>query len=323
MIAKIAKIGVLGLVFLVAAGISAYVTLTIIIKSEDTVIVPDLVGKDVVSALEMLTDLQLNTKVYGSEYNQQFPKNHVTFQEPEAGAEIKKDRDVRIIISKGAKSILMPNIVSLSEQQARMIIEENGLTRGRMSRAFDSRVEKNHVIVQVPRAGRMITRGDRVDVLISMGPAPVKYLMPDLIGHHLDRAVLMIENANLTVGNLRSRFDRQKSHNSVISQEPPAGFGVNSQDPVDLVINRPPGQASANRQRRPLLGSLLQYRVKSGFLKKRVRVEMENTQLTTELFDDFIKPGQEIWVLIPVEHDAAVFIYEDDELVKTQIYEAW
>ena len=57
MIAKIAKIGGLGLVFLVVAGISAYLTLTLIIKSEDTVIVPDLEGKDVVYALELLTEL--------------------------------------------------------------------------------------------------------------------------------------------------------------------------------------------------------------------------------------------------------------------------
>ncbi len=106
MIAKIAKISILGLAFLLVAGASAYLTLTLIIKSEDTVMVPDLVGKDVVSALEILTDLQLNTKVNGSEYDQKFPKNHVTFQEPEAGSEIKKDRDVRIIISKGAKTIL-------------------------------------------------------------------------------------------------------------------------------------------------------------------------------------------------------------------------
>ncbi len=323
MIAKIAKLGILGLAFLIAAGISAYLTLTVIIKSEDTVIVPDLVGKDVVSALEMLTDLQLNTKVYGSEYNQKFPKNHVTFQEPEAGAEIKKDRDVRIIISKGAKTIRMPNVVSLSEQQARMIIEENGLTRGQMSRAFDSRVEKNHVIVQVPQAGSMITRGSRVDVLISTGSLPVKYVMPDLTGHHLDQAVLMIENANLNVGNLRAHFEHQKPHNSVVSQDPAPGYGINAQDPVHLVINRPTGQATGNRPRRPLYGSLLQHRVKSGFLKKRVRVELENTRSTTELFDDFIKPGEEIWVLIPVDHDAAVFIFEDDDLVRTQIYEAW
>jgi len=55
MIARILKIAALGAAFLLVAGASAYLTLTFIIKSEDTVIVPDLVGKDVVSALELLT----------------------------------------------------------------------------------------------------------------------------------------------------------------------------------------------------------------------------------------------------------------------------
>ena len=111
MILKILKITALVAAFFLVAGASAYLTLTYIIKSEDTVIVPDLVGKDVVTALELLTDLQLNTKVSGSEYSDQFPKNHVTFQEPEPGSEIKKDRDVRIMISKGTRNIFMPNLV--------------------------------------------------------------------------------------------------------------------------------------------------------------------------------------------------------------------
>ena len=46
MIKKFAKITALCLVFLLAAAVSAYFTLTYIIKSEDTVIVPDLVGRD-------------------------------------------------------------------------------------------------------------------------------------------------------------------------------------------------------------------------------------------------------------------------------------
>ena len=323
MIAKIVKIAALGLMFVMVAGFSAYLTLTVIIKSEDTVIVPDLVGKDVVSALEILTDLQLNTKVNGSEYNQQFPKNHVTFQDPEPGAEIKKDRDVRIIISKGAQSILMPNIVSLSEQQARMIIEENGFTPGHMSRAYSDTAEKDHVIVQVPSSGSMTRRGSKVDILISLGSSPVKYMMPDLSGHLLDQAVLIIDNANLTVGNLQSRFEKQKQRNVVISQSPPPGYSIIEKSPVNLVINRPSAKAAGNRRHRPLYGSLLQHRVKSGFLKRRVRVELEDPPSTTELFDDFIKPGEEIWVLIPVEHEATVFIFEDDDLIRTQVYEAW
>ncbi|CAB1064379.1 Serine/threonine protein kinase [Olavius sp. associated proteobacterium Delta 1] len=323
MIAKIAKIAGLCLAFLLVAGASAYLTLTLIIKSEDTVIVPDLVGKDVVSALEVLTDLQLNTKVNGSEYNQKYPKNHVTFQEPEAGSEIKKDRDVRIIISKGAKNILMPNVVTLSDQQARMIFDENGFTRGKLSHTYSSTVEKDHVIVQVPEAGDLITRGAKADILVSSGPRPVKYVMPDLSGHFFDQAVLIIENANLTVGNIRSQFDKQKTRNSIIGQEPLAGYSVNVSSPVHLVINRPSAKADGDRLHRPLYGSLLQHRINIGFLKKRVRVELENTETTTDIFDDYIKPGDEIWVLVPRDHDATVFIFEDDELVRTRMYEAW
>jgi serine/threonine-protein kinase len=323
MIARTAKIAALVTVFLIAAGASAYLTLTLIIKSEDTVIVPELVGKDVVSALEILTDLQLNTKVSGSEYNQTFPKNHVTFQEPEAGSEIKRDRDVRIIISKGAKNILMPNIADLSDQQARMIIEENGFTRGQLSRTYNSMIEKDHVILQVPAAGTMVTRGAGVDILVSLGPRPVRYVMPDLSGNSFDRAALLIETAQLSVGDVRSSFDRRKIRNSVIRQEPPAGYSVIANSAVNLVINRPSGSADGDRLHHPLYGSLLQHRIKNGFLKKRVRIELTSAAATSDIFEDYVKPGEEIWVLVPRDHDATVHIFEDEDLVGTRLFEAW
>ena len=295
-------------------------TLTFIIKSEDTVIVPDLVGKDVVSVLELLTDLQLNTKVSGSEYSAQFPKNHVVFQEPEAGSEIKRDRDVRIIISKGPQNILMPNLITLSEQQARMIIEENGLSEGSLSHTYDNIMEADHVIAQFPAAGTMITRHTKIDILLSLGPHPVKYLMPDLIGLSLDQAVFLIEKNNLRVGDIRSEFNEKKVFDSVLRQEPTPGHQVLESSPVQLVINRPSG---GNRLHRPLYGSLLQYPIKNGFLKKNIRVELETSKATTDLFDDYVKPGDVIWVLVPRDQDATVFIYEDDELVDALNYEAW
>jgi len=323
MIAKIAKISALILLFLVVAGVSAYLTLTLIIDREDAVIVPDLVGKDVVSALEILTDLQLNTKVNGSEYSLIFPKNQVIFQEPEAGAEIKKDRDVRIIISKGAESILMPNVVRLSERQARMIIEENDFLQGKLTRTYSAEVEKDRVIVQIPIPGTLTARGTPVDILVSSGPRPVKFLMPDLSGQSFDQAVLTIENTSLRVGTIRSRFDKKKSRNIILNQHPLAGYSVAKNNPVDLFINRQSPESETGSPRRPLYGSLLLHRIDSGFLKRRVRVELESTEATTDIFDDYIKPGDEIWVLVPRDHDAAVYIYEDENLVKTHLYEAW
>ena len=323
MIAKIFKIGALITAFLLVAGASAYLTLTYIIKSEDTVIVPDLVGKDVVSALELLTDLQLNTKVSGSEYSHQFPKNHVTFQEPEAGSEIKKDRDVRIMISKGTRNILMPNLVALSEQQARMIMEENGISRGHLSRTFNQNIAKDQIMAQVPAPGVMITRGASVDILVSMGDRAAELKMPDLSGLTLDEAVFRVEKNNLAVGAIQSQFIKQKPRNIVIRQEPLAGYRVIENSPVHLVINRTPGKSTKGNLHLPLYGSLLQHDIKSGFLKREVRVELEYTNHTAEIFDDYVKPGKQLWILVPRDQDAAVFIFEDDELVKTHLYEAW
>ena len=105
MIGKVLKIAAFCALFILIAGVSAYFTLSLVIKSEDTVVVPDLVGKDVVFVLEALTELGLNTKVRGSEYSADIPKHHVIHQEPEPGVEIKKGRDVRILISKGTETV--------------------------------------------------------------------------------------------------------------------------------------------------------------------------------------------------------------------------
>ena len=199
MIAKIAKIAGLALTFILVAGISAYLSLTLIIKSEDTVIVPNLEGKDVVYVLELLTELELNTKVRGSEYTNDVPKNYVIFQDPSPGAEIKKGRDVKIILSKGPKTLFMPNLLALSIQQANIILEENGICQGVLSRTYHSRIEKDHIIAQVPAQGTMISRGECVDFLVSIGVQARAFKMPDLIGLRLEDALQSIEKAELAM----------------------------------------------------------------------------------------------------------------------------
>jgi serine/threonine-protein kinase len=202
-------------------------------------------------------------------------------------------------------------------------MEENGISQGHLTHTYFKAVEKDHIIVQVPSAGTMITRGASVDLLVSMGSRSVAYKMPEIAGLPLDKAVLTIEKANLTVGEIRSYFDKHKPRNIVIRQEPLAGYRIRENSPVSLVINRHPGKTAGAHLNHPLYGSLLQHRVKNGFLKKRVRVELENEDRTVDIFDDYIKPGEEMWVLVPRDRDAWAFIFEDDNLVKTMLYEAW
>jgi eukaryotic-like serine/threonine-protein kinase len=321
-ISRIFKLSALFFLFVLIVGASAYLTLTLIIKSEDTVVVPDLIGRNVVYVLELLTDLGLNTKVKGSEYSAEVPENSVIFQEPEPGAEIKKGRDVRIIISKGAKSILMPNLKGLSLRQARIILEENSLHRGEISSTYSHTIRKDEIIAQVPSQGTMITRGQEVDLLVSMGGRPRVYKMPDLIGMSFNTAISMIENIDLVLGEIKTHFYEGKPLHTVVAQESPSGYCVTQGSTVNIIINRKSGPKGYDYLNESQGVGLFRYRLKHGFLKRHIRVRLNSFGLSIDLFDNFVKPGEEIWLLIPRKNEATVFLYEDGELLKTLVYAA-
>ena len=321
MISRAFKIATLFFVFILVAGVSAYLTLTMIVKSEDTVVVPDLAGKNVVYALELLTNLGLNTKVEGSEYSAEMPKNNVIFQEPEPGSEIKKGRDVRIIISKGPKSIPMPNLERLPVQQARIILEENSLCQGQISSTYNNHIKKDSVIAQVPSAGTMITRNECINLLISLGIRPHAYKMPDLEGRSLDSSIPLIESSNLILGKIKTVFFKNKPLNTIIAQEPLSGYFVTEGGTVDLVINRKPGRKGHGNLAGSSAGSFFSYRVNDGFLKRHIRVVLNSFGVSNTIFDEFIQPGTEIRLIIPNNANTTLFLYEDDQLIKTQVFD--
>lgn len=307
---RVLKIVVLFGVFLGVAGISGYLTLRFIIKSEDTVVVPELVGKDVVYALDILTDLGLNTKVSGFEYRADVPKNHVAYQEPGPGSEVKKDRDVRIIISKGPKTLVVPNFIGMDIRQGYIIMEENDLSRGVLSRSFSQRAAADEVISQVPPPGRVVTRGDSIDLLVSLGRRPVTYKMPYLNGLALEDAILILERAHLGLGQIRSVQRDDLPKDVVVEQGPRSGYQVASGTLVNLTLNR--------AAKGPILDQglgLFHHRVDEGFLKKHIRIRVNAFGMFYDFLDAFVRPGEHIWFLAPQDPEATVFVYQDGELV--------
>jgi len=317
------KIAVLIVSFVFVFGISTYLTIAWIIRSEDTVVVPELVGKDVVYVLEMMSNIGLNTKVKGSEYSPDIPKNHVIFQEPAPGAEIKKGRDIRIIISKGAEKILTPNVIGLSIRQARIILEENDLQPGNISVTYNSKFKKDDIISQFPPPSVLTKRGERVDFLVSIGKRPESYMMPDLTGLSLDEAIRLIENFNLSLGKLDSGFRKNRQKNVILMQYPLAGYQVLEENSVNLVLNRKPGSKGKDILKASSGVRLFRYSLENGFLKRHIRVQMNIYGTSFELFDEFMKPGKEIRLLIPKNSEATVLLYEDGELVKAETFDPW
>lgn len=323
MIQRVVKIAAFSVAFAVIAGISAYLTITFLIKGEDTVIVPDLNGKEVVYVLKILTDLGLNTKVGGSQHHDTIPMNHVIYQEPQPGTEIKRGRDIRIIISKGTQKVQTPNLNGLSAQQAKLILAQKGLCPGKESRAYSDRTRKDEIIAQFPLPGLKINRDMCVDLLISDGIRPQNYKMPDLVGKSVEEAILLIERMHLKLGDIKPVTVTDKPVNVVVSQEPESGGRVFEGINVNLEANIKRLAISEKSFEGAGGVRLFRYRHQHGFLNKRIVIKIDWFGNLTDIYDDFVAPGRDVWVLIPKNQDVTVSVYANDEFVEYHAYTAW
>ncbi len=320
MIRRILKIGLMAGAFFIFAGLIAYLTVSFFVRSQPSTVVPDLVGKHVVAALELLSDLSLNTKVGGMEYNSNVPIHHVISQDPPPGTEIKPGRDVRITLSKGPETVVVPSLNGFTMEQARIVLEENGLSSGNIAHVYQAQIPEGVVLAHFPSPGKTIHRDRPVDLLVSLGRRPTDFLMPDLSGLSIDEAMQRIEKVNLSLDKVNGVSIKDRPLDTIISQSPAPGHRVIEKDAVSLTINRKTaadGKSAAFRN--GLL--LLRHSLEPGFLNRHIRVRLNCFGLSMDLVDTFLKPGKQLWCLIPMESDSTAFLYEDDVLIKSEVFE--
>ena len=320
MIRRIFNISLLFLLFAAVSAASAYLTLRFFIKGEKTVVVPDVVTKDVVHTLEELGDLGLNTRIKGLRYSDRIAKHHVIQQTPAPGSEIKKGRDVAVILSRGSEQLRMPNVTGLALRQARIILDQNGLCAGMLSRTpYQKHFLEDQVIAQTPATGQTVRRGRCVDLLISTGPRPAAFKMIDLKGLSVDEAVVLLEKSRLRIGAITYETRPRLSENIVTGHAPEYGYRVLEKTPVDLVVSR---RAGADRPMPAQIrtAGFFRHRLKVGFTKKRVQVRMDSMGISIRLYDGLMAPDEELWLLVPTSRPATVFVYEDGDLVAAQVF---
>jgi serine/threonine-protein kinase len=316
MFKNILKIFSLLFTVLFFAGMSTYVTLTLFIKSEESVIVPNLIDKNVVDVLKILTDLDLNTKVKATEYSEDISLNHIIHQDPEAGSEIKKGRDIRLVISIGTRFIQLPDLRQMPLRRARIRLQEKGACEGKVSHTYHKIVAKDSIIAQVPLANTLIEKTQCVDLLVSQGARQPMFKMPHLVGLYADKAVALIHQSELALGSMTFTPQKYYLQDAVLRQEPAAGSRVPQGTVVNLVINR--HAPDRNLSKPPPYASLFKHRVPCGFLKKKIQINLAYQHEINQLFNSLVEPCEEILIFVPHMHQATLYVYEDEQLIKIQ-----
>jgi beta-lactam-binding protein with PASTA domain len=304
------------------AGASGYFAVSLYTRSAKEIILPELTGKNIIHVLETLTKLGLNPKLAGTRYDDLIPKYGVTFQDPPPGTTIKKGRDVAITISKGHQENIMPDLRQVPLKQALLILERKDFKPGTISRVHSDTTGKDQIIAQYPQAFSRVKSSSFCNFLISLGPEPRAFVMPDLKGLGLNTAVNLLENQNLLVSKISSQKNSNFAQGIILSQTPKFGQQVFAQTPIKLIANNT--REGLEVKPDDLKGVILvSHTLPPGFLKRHVRVETDYLGFPLDLFNEYFKPGKDINILIPAGIKTKIKVFVDHELVKTKIIDPW
>ncbi|HSD95419.1 MAG TPA: PASTA domain-containing protein [Syntrophales bacterium] len=225
---------------LVGIGVASAFTVIVLLLRQEEVRVPDLAGRDIVSAMELATQQGLLLKVDRREPHPSMPRDTVISQEPPPGSGIKKGRQIRLVVSQGPSELLAPKVAGENFRKADIMIRQAGFVPGDLSRAFSETVERDTVMAQYPQAGSQLEKGGTITLLVSSGRKPELFVMPRLTGSRaaealrtLDRMGLQHRIVTQAPGGRSAGGER-----TVISQKPGAGYPVSADATVELVVSK-------------------------------------------------------------------------------------
>ena len=196
--------------------------------------VPDVVGLTEDRATQELKDagLEVSTR---NRSNAGVDEGEVFRQDPEGGATAEEGDTVTIVVSSGPGEVTVPNLLTLTEDQAQSALEEVGLELGRVRRQ-ESESEEGTVIGQNPASGEQLTEGEAVNITLSSGISTVT--VPGVVGLSQDEAVSAIEGAGLTASVRSEPSDEDEG--IVIAQDPSEGTELDAGDTVDILVSEGP-----------------------------------------------------------------------------------
>jgi serine/threonine-protein kinase len=299
----------------VVVAVLGILTAVIVVRltvTREGVVVPDLLGKDLVAALELSNKQGLSLKVADRAFSTSTPNNHIISQDPRPGSWMRPEAIIRVVVSKGIGELAMPDVHGSSWREAKSTLERYGLRVGEIYRVHSAHVARDYVIAQTPPATSRIMKGGTVALLASDGPWPVSYLMPDLRGQPQYVANEMAAAIGLRVERVRY-MDRPEAYaGSVIMQQPASGNRVMAGQGVELVL--------AKRESTPTSSvgtfTLFQHRVPAGAGPRRVQIIVSNADEQRQVFDQVREPAGEVRVLVKVKGQTVAKVYYDGILVE-------
>ncbi|HEX5467494.1 MAG TPA: Stk1 family PASTA domain-containing Ser/Thr kinase [Gaiellaceae bacterium] len=195
--------------------------------------VPNVVGMTYEEALQTLDDANLDARK--REVFSKQPAGQVLGQDPKAGEQVVEGTEVALKVSKGQETVSVPNVVGMSEANARATLEQAGFEVSSTSAPSDSTPE-GVVSAQNPASGTDATKGSTVTITVSTGPEQAS--VPNVEGQQRQQAEKALQDAGFQVNVVEQDTDDPAQQNVVIDQDPAGGSQAPAGSTVTITVGK-------------------------------------------------------------------------------------
>ena len=205
-------------------------------------------NKDVVPSVENLTYEQAETLLQneglileksGEKYDDTVPKGQIIQQSPNKGEKKPSDKKIKVIVSLGTETFSVSSFVGDTQEVADSKLKEKGL-KSKLRYENSDNYERNIVIRQNPTAGSEVSKGDTVELIISLGSNETLKEVPNLKGQQQDVAQQLLINAGLKVGKVNTIEDSTIADGEGVTQSILPNTKVKKDTYVGFTVNKAP-----------------------------------------------------------------------------------
>lgn len=206
-----------------------------LVHNRATIRVPNVIGKSLSEAQEILTSNNLNYEYSMKQFDMKESKGTIVRQIPAPGQLIKEQRLVYLTLSNGVEKIVTPNLINLTQRKARVELLNSGLLLGSVNEVNSESVESGNVISQNPPPGTNLKFNDKVNIIISLG-SKNQIILPNFTMMTLEEVKEKLALLELKVGSITYVQDETYQDGIILGQFPLADEPVLKNSFIDLEV---------------------------------------------------------------------------------------
>jgi len=170
-----------------------------------------------------------------------YSNNHkpglIVDQYPLPDSKVKPGRTIRLKVSRPEKLVKVPNLIGQSKRSAELALQQANLNIDTIYVEYNPDFPNGTVAWQFPKGGDELKKWLGVQITISKGSPPDRYIVPQLFGLNEEKATQALKEARLLVGRISYQQNEDLLPFTVLDQSISAGTVTDRAVKVDLVVS--------------------------------------------------------------------------------------